>query len=142
MSGAITPEALARQEEGFARAFAAGDIELARGLYHPEVVYVSPTVRLFDWPTPIEGVERTLEFIALTIRDCRNIVYSAVERAPLPGGSFVRVHFDWDVRKGLRLRSNYVVLYRYREGRIGRQELYYDPSARPEQIQPRPHVPH
>jgi ketosteroid isomerase-like protein len=134
VSAAITKQALARQEEAFARAYAAGDIGLARGLYHPEVVYVSPTVRLFDWPTPIEGVERTLEFIALTIRDCHNIAYSAVELAPLPAGAFVRVHFDWDVRPGLRLRSNYVVLYRYREGRIGRQELYYDPSGRPQRL--------
>jgi ketosteroid isomerase-like protein len=134
VSAAITKQALARQEERFARAYAAGDIELARGLYHPEVVYVSPTVRLFDWPTPIEGVERTLEFIALTIRDCRNIAYSPVEQAPLPAGGFVRVHFDWDARPGLRLRSNYVVLYRYREGRIGRQEIYYDPSGRPERL--------
>lgn len=30
---------------------------------------------------------------------------------------------------GTRFRSIYVVVYRYREGRIGRQELYYDPSG-------------
>ena len=47
---------LAHQEESFARAFAQGNIELARPLYHPEVVYLSPTVRLYDWPQRIEGV--------------------------------------------------------------------------------------
>ena len=40
--------------------------------------------------------------------------------------AFVRIHFDLG---GKRLRSNYVVLYRYRAGRIVQQELYYDPSA-------------
>jgi ketosteroid isomerase-like protein len=41
----------------------------------------------------------------------------------------VRIHFDW-TRDGRRLRSNYVVIYRYRDGLIGQQELYYDPSGR------------
>ena len=54
---------IASQEERFSRAFAAGDLEPTRELYHPDVVYVSPTVRLFDWPARIEGVDRTLEFI-------------------------------------------------------------------------------
>jgi ketosteroid isomerase-like protein len=122
-----------RQEALFARAFAAGDPALARALYDPEVVYLSPTVRLFDWPRRIEGVEKTLEFIALTIARCRDIAYRCVERAILPGpdAAYVRIHFDWtaDAR---RLRSNYVVVYRYRGGRIAQQELYYDPSAPPE----------
>lgn len=131
MSGAeLSAAGLARQEAAFARAYAAGEIALARELYHPEVVYLSPTVRLFGWPERIEGIEKTLEFIQLTIRDCRRTRYEAVERAVLPDGrsAFARVHFDWDAGE-LRLRSSYVVLYRYRDGRIARQELYYDPSG-------------
>lgn len=126
---------LEKQEQTFARAFQAGDIALARGLYHPEVVYRSPTVRLFDWPSRIEGLEKTLEFIQLTIANCPNTSYRAVEKACLPDGSsaFARIHFDWD-RDHTRLRSNYVVLYRYRDGRILRQEIYYDPSGRPERL--------
>jgi ketosteroid isomerase-like protein len=42
--------------------------------------------------------------------------------------AFVRIHFDF-TRDGERLRSNYVVVYRYRDGLIARQELYYDPSG-------------
>ncbi len=127
---------LERQEETFARAFASGDLELARPLYHPRVVYLSPTVRLFDWPERIEGVDSTLEFIGLTIRGLEHIGYRAVEKAVLPDGesAFVRVHFDWS-HEGVRLRSNYVVLYRYRDALIAQQELYYDPSARPAPIQ-------
>ena len=126
----LTADALAAQEAAFAHAFAAGDVSLARDLYHPAVVYLSPTVRLFDWTRRIEGVERTLEFIQLTIRRCAAIAYQAVETAIAPGGdaAFVRIHFDWTVADR-RLRSNYVVIYRYREGRIGQQELYYNPSA-------------
>ena len=92
-------------------------------------------MRLYDWPAHIEGIERTLEFIALTIRSCEAIEYRAVERAVLPTSSgFVRIHFDWTSR-GKRLRSNYVVLYRYRGKRIAQQELYYDPSGRLEVLQ-------
>jgi ketosteroid isomerase-like protein len=133
----ITPAGLREQEALFARAFAAKDLELGRPLYAPDVVYLSPTVRLFDWPARIEGVERTLEFIALTIRGCEAIRYEAVEHALAAGGesAFVRVHFDWN-RAGERLRSNYVVVYRYRDARIGRQELYYDPSGAPERLGP------
>ena len=69
----ISEEALLAQEACFARAFAEGDPAIARDLYQPDVVYVSPTVRLFDWPARIEGIERTLEFIALTIRGCPDI---------------------------------------------------------------------
>ena len=128
-----TLEQLREQERLFAAAFAGGDVEVARALYHPDVVYLSPTVRLFDWPRRIEGVEKTLEFIALTIASCREIDYEAVELACLPDGTstFVRIHFDWTSRTH-RLRSNYVVLYRYREGIIARQEIYYDPSTAPE----------
>ena len=133
----MTLEAVDRQEALFARAFAAGDLELVRPLYRADVVYWSPTVRLFDWPRRIAGVDRTLEFIALTIARCRDIAYRCVERALIPGddAAYVRVEFDWtaDTR---RLRSTYVVVYRYRDGRIARQELYYDPSAPPEVLAP------
>lgn len=133
----ITAAALAAQEASFARAFAAADLELARPLYHPDVAYVSPTVRLFGWPREIGGVDRTLEFIALTIRACTAIRYQAVDHAIVADGTsaFVRVDFDW-TRGAERLRSSYVVLYRYRDGRIGRQELYYDPSGALEVLAP------
>ncbi len=133
----FTAAALGAQEERFARAFAAADLEIARPLYHPDVVYLSPTVRLYDWPARIEGVDRTLEFITLTIRNCRDIAYRAVEHAIAVDGAaaFVRVHFDW-TREARRLRSNYVVVYRYRDGTIARQELYYDPSGALEDLRP------
>ena len=133
----LTESALLAQEATFAQAFAAHDPALARPLYHPDVVYLSPTVRLFGWPTRIEGVERTLEFIALTIQRCEGIGYRLVESALVAGGAaaFVRIHFDWTTA-GRRLRSNYVVIYRYRDGLIGQQELYYDPSAAPEEVTP------
>jgi len=126
----ISEDALLAQE-------ADGDPALARDLYQPEVVYVSPTVRLFDWPARIEGIERTMEFIALTIRACSAIRYEAVEQAVTAGGdaAFVRVQFDW-TGGGERLRSTYVVIYRYRDGRIARQELYYDPSGSLERLGP------
>src|ERR1700739_4989535 len=126
----ISEAALLAEEECFARAFAAGDPAVARDLYQPDVVYVSPTVRLFDWPDQIDGIERTLDFIALTIRDCPDICYEAVEHAITPGAdaAFVRAQFDW-TQGAERLRSTYVVIYRYRDGRIARQELYYDPSG-------------
>ncbi len=131
----ITAEQLRNQEALFSEAFAKPDLSLVRPLYHPEVLYLSPTVRLFGWPRRIEGVEKTLEFIGLTIEKCASIRYEAVESACLPDGtsSFVRVHFDWDGDSG-RLRSNYVVLYRYREGLIAQQELYYDPSGSLEKL--------
>jgi len=131
----ISEDALLAQEACFARAFADGDPELARDLYQPDVVYVSPTVRLFDWPARIDGIEPTLEFIALTIRGCRDIRYQAVQHAITPGAeaAFVRVQFDW-TQGGERLRSTYVVMYGYRDGRIARQELYYDPSGALERV--------
>ncbi|HEY9303697.1 MAG TPA: nuclear transport factor 2 family protein [Mycobacterium sp.] len=126
----ISEAALLAQEACFARAFAEGDPAVARDLYQPGVVYISPTVRLFDWPARIDGIERTLEFIALTIRDCADIRYEALEHAITPDATaaFVRVQFDW-TQGGQRLRSTYIVVYRYRDGRIARQELYYDPSG-------------
>ena len=131
----ISEEGLLAQEACFARAFANGDPSVARDLYQPDVVYVSPTVRLFDRPDRIDGIERTLEFIALTIRGCTDVRYEAVEHAITPDAdaAFVRVQFDW-TQGAERLRSTYVVIYRYRDGRIARQELYYDPSGKLEQL--------
>src|SRR5262245_64610932 len=121
----IDPHALRAQEAAFARAFAARDLSLVRDLYAPDVVYLSPTVRLFDWPRRIEGVDRTLEFIALTIRRCEAIRYEAVEWAIAPSGApaFVVVHFDWTMQ-GRRVRSRYVVVYRHRAGRVVQQEVW------------------
>ncbi len=133
--GGISEDALRAQEHCFARAFANGDPELARDLYQPDVVYLSPTVRLFDWPQRVDGIERTLEFIRRTIRGCTDIRYEAAEHAVTPGAgaAFVRVQFDW-TQGAQRLRSTYVVFYRYRDGRIARQELYYDPSGALERL--------
>jgi ketosteroid isomerase-like protein len=133
----ISQGALLAQEACFARAFAARDPAVARDLYQPDVVYVSPTVRLFDWPARIDGVERTLEFITLTIQDCMEIRYEAVDYAITPGAdvAFVLVRFDWN-QGAERLRSTYVVVYRYLDGRIARQELYYDPSGALERLGP------
>jgi ketosteroid isomerase-like protein len=134
-----TPDALVAQEAAFARAFTARDLTLVRDRYDPAVVYLSPTVRLFDWPRRIEGVERVLEFIALTIQRCEAIHYEAVEWAIAPAGdaAFVAVHFDWTL-EGRRLRSRYVVVYHYRAGRIAQQEVCYDPSAPPEVLEGQP----
>ena len=131
----IDPASLVRQEARFAEAFGRGDVAIARPLYAADVVYVSPTVRLFGWPARIEGVDRTLEFVALTVRGLEDVRYRAVEHAIVADGrsAFVRIHFDW-TRDGRRLRSNYVVVYRYRERLIVRQELYYDPSGRLEDV--------
>ena len=131
----ITAVKLRDQEALFSEAFERPDLSLARRLYHPGVLYLSPTVRLYGWPRRIEGVEKTLEFIGLSIEHCPSIRYRAVESACLPDGSssFVRIHFDWD-QGDERLRSNYVVLYRYREGLIAQQELYYDPSGSIERL--------
>ncbi len=126
----MTLESLREQERLFASVFALGDIDAARPLYHPDVVYLSPTVRLFDWPRRIEGVDKTLEFIALTVAACQDVRYEAVELACLPDGAsgFARIHFEW-TRQARRTRSNYVVLYRYLEDGIAQQEIYYDPSG-------------
>ena len=128
----ITPAGLRAQEDNFADGFAAADLSRVRALYHPDVVYLSPTVRLFGWPARIEGVERTLEFIALTVRNTKDVAYRAVEHAIVAGGeaAFVRIEFDWTAADARRLRSTYVVVYRYRDGLIGQQEVYYDPSGR------------
>jgi ketosteroid isomerase-like protein len=132
----ITADRLAAQEARFAHAFASGVLEIARPLYHPDVVYVSPTVRVYGWPARIEGIDRTLEFIALTISNCRAIRYEAIDRAIASRGdaAFVRVRFDWSTPEGRRLRSTYVTFYRYRDAQIVRQELYYDPSGALEKL--------
>jgi ketosteroid isomerase-like protein len=129
----LTLETIDHQEALFARAFASRDLEIVRPLYQPDVVYVSPTVRLFDWPRRIEGLDRTLAFIGLTIARCHDIAYRCIERALVTDApaAYVRIEFDWTTH-GRRLRSTYVVAYRHREDRIARQEIYYDPSAPPE----------
>jgi ketosteroid isomerase-like protein len=133
--GPLTLEVVDAQEDRFADAFGGGDIALARDLYRPDVVYVSPTTRLFGWPARIVGIEQTLEFIQLTITGLSDISYLVDERALIPGGAgaYVRVHFDFGLRD-MRLRSTYVIVYRYHDGRIARQELYYDPSAELERV--------
>ena len=129
----ITHTFLAQQERLQAQAFATGDLGHVRHLYHHDVTYRSPTVRLFDWPAHIQGVDDTLEFIGVTIQSCRDIEYEAIEFAIVEGSetAFVRIHFDWN-HGDQRLRSNYLVVYRYRDDLIAEQEIYYDPSAAPE----------
>jgi len=119
----MNSETLAQQEAVFARAFARGDVDIARPLYHPEVVYLSPTVRLFDWPARIEGVEPTLAFIALTIRGLQEITYRAVEQAITTDGesAFVRIHFDWRrdsqrLRGEIRTLEHWPILTRVKRG--------------------------
>lgn len=133
----VTLASIDAQEARLAEAFAAADIGRARDLYHPEVVYVSPTTRLFGRPPKIVGIDEALEFVQLTITGCRNIDYRCEERAVLPGGeaAFARIAFDWDTEEA-RLRSVYAVVYRYRQGAIARQELYYDPSGPLERVGP------
>jgi ketosteroid isomerase-like protein len=137
----LTLAQLDAQEQAMAAAFAAGDVTALRPLYHPDVVYLSPTTRLYDQPARIVGVDRALEFIALTICGISDVAYRVDERALIPDdpmpddpmpdarGAYVRVFFDFSMGAA-RLRSVYVVVYRYRDGLIGQQELYYDPSAR------------
>lgn len=128
--GALSLAALDEQEARFASAFAAGDLSEVRPLYQPDVVYLSPTTRLYGWPRRIEGIDRTIEFVQLTIAGLRNVSYRAIERALVPGaGAYVLVEFDFDAQES-RLRSTYVIVYRYRDGLIAHQELYYDPSDR------------
>ena len=123
------------QERRFAAAFARADLDSVRDLYHPEVAYLSPTTRLFGLAPRVEGVDATLAFIRRTIEGCTDIEYQVTERAVVTGHdvAFVRVAFDWDMGDE-RLRSVYAVFYEYREGRIGRQELFYDPSGPFEQL--------
>jgi hypothetical protein len=91
---------------------------------------LSPTTRLFGWPRRIVGREPTLEFIQLTITDVGTIGYALDERAVISEDSaYTRIVFDFDVGDR-RLRSVYVVVYRYHDGLIVQQELYYDPSDR------------
>jgi ketosteroid isomerase-like protein len=126
-------EDIDRQERVFAAAFRSGDIGGARDLYHHDVVYLSPTTRLFDWPRRIEGRDRTLQFIQLTITGLVNIDYVLDERAVIADDSiYTRILFDFDAGDR-RLRSVYVVVYHYRDGLIAHQELFYDPSDRLEE---------
>ena len=128
--GSLTLAAIDAQETVLADAFRSGDITGAHHLYHPDVHYLSPTTRLFGWPRRIVGRDRTLEFIQLTIAELDAIEYALDERAVITGTSaYTRILFDFGIG-GRRLRSVYVVVYRYREGLIVGQELYYDPSDR------------
>jgi ketosteroid isomerase-like protein len=131
----LSLEAIDAQEERFAVAFGAGDISRAESLYAPDVAYVSPTTRLFGWPARIVGAEKALEFIQLTITGLSDIAYTVDERAVIApdAGAYVRVRFDFAL-EGARLRSRYVVVYRYRGALIARQELYYDPSGELERL--------
>lgn len=133
MTSPLTPKSLARQEEIFRECYETGDIHPARDLYHPELVYVSPTFRIIDRPSWImTGIEAGLDFIQATLSGIPNIRYRAVTTAIVPGGraAFSQIHFDWDAEGGGRVRSNYVSLYRYHEdGRIVQQEIYYDPNG-------------
>ena len=133
MQSPLTEQALTEQEEIFRECYAKGDIYLARALYHPDLVYVSPTFRIINRPSWImTGIEAGLDFIQATLSGVRNIRYEAVGSAIVPGGhsAFVQIHFDWDAEGGGRVRSNYVAMYRYHEdGRIIQQEIYYDPSG-------------
>jgi hypothetical protein len=93
--------------------------------------YLSPTVRLFGWPPRIEGVDKTLEFIQLTIRSCRDIRYEAVELACCPAGIPLSRAFQFDWNAGhAAARSIYVVLYRYRNGLIRQQNSTTTRAAR------------
>jgi hypothetical protein len=126
----ITVASIDAQEEVFAAAFGAGRISDAGHLYDRDVVYLSPTTRLFGWPRRIVGRPRTLEFIQLTITGVAEIDYVLDERAVIDDDSaYARILFDF-VAGGQRLRSIYVVVYRYRHGLIVGQEIYYDPSDR------------
>lgn len=133
--GPISLEAIDAQEGRFAVAFGAAALSMVRSLYHPDVVYLSPTTRLFGWPSRIVGVDQTLEFIQLTITGLSAISYAVDERGLIAGarGAYVRVKFDFDL-DGARLRSTYVVVYRYRDALIAQQELYYDPSGKLERL--------
>ncbi len=135
MAGPLSLEAVDAQEERFAAAFGSGDISLAQSLYRADVSYVSPTTRLFGWPARIVGVDQTLEFIRLTTTGLSEVSYAVEERALIAGvdGAYVRVRFDFEMQ-GIRLRSIYVVVYRYLEGLIAQQELYYDPSGELERL--------
>ncbi|HVC71969.1 MAG TPA: nuclear transport factor 2 family protein [Acidimicrobiales bacterium] len=124
----LSLEVIDAQEAVFASAYRVGEISGAAGLYRPDVVYLSPTTRLYDWPRRIEGRTRTLEFIQLTIDGLANIDYVLDERAMISEDSaYARIVFDFGLGQK-RLRSVYVVVYRYRDGLIAQQELYYDPS--------------
>ena len=133
MTSLLTTKALAQQEEIFRGCYEKADIEPARALYHPDLVYLSPTFRIIDRPSWImTGIEAGLEFIQATLSGIHNIRYEAVSTAVAPGGrvAFAQIHFDWDGEDGGRLRSNYISRYRYHDdGRIVQQEIYYDPSG-------------
>ena len=98
---------------------------------------VEPPVIVVEVPYPgshplevLRTVGKPLEEEIATIPDIKSLRVSANS-----GNANVRVRFDWD-HGDQRLRSNYVVLYRYRDGLIARQEIFYDPSGHLERLQP------
>ena len=119
---------------------------MARSLYAPDVVYLSPTTRLFGWPPRIVGIEQALEFIQLTITGLSDIVVrgrrasadcatgdagtGGEDGAASPTSGFGST----STCTAVRLRSTYVVVYRYRDALIAQQELYYDPSGELERL--------
>ena len=133
MESPLTEQGLIQQEEIFSECYGKGDIQPARALYHPDLVYVSPTFRIIGRPSwAMTGIEAGLDFIQATLSGIRNIRYRAVSTAIAPGGhaAFAQIHFDWDAGDGGRVRSNYVSRYGYhQDGRIVQQEIYYDPSG-------------
>ena len=82
MQDAITPERLVQQEELFRECYEKADIYLGRSLYHPDLVYVSPTFRIIDRPSWVmTGIEAGLDFIQATLGGIDNIGYQAVSTA-------------------------------------------------------------
>ena len=133
LASPLTEKALSEQEEIFRECYEKGDIYLGRALYHPDLVYVSPTFRIIDRPSWVTtGIEAGLDFIQATLTGIDNVRYAAVSTAIVSGGraAFAQIHFDWDGEGGGRVRSNYISMYRYHDdGRIAQQEIYYDPSG-------------
>ena len=82
----------------FAAAFRSGDIAGAGRLYHPRRRLPEPHHAAFGWPRRIEGRDRTLEFIQLTIGGLANIDYALDERAVIAADSaYARILFDFDL---------------------------------------------
>jgi hypothetical protein len=79
-------------------------------------------------------VDRTLEFMALTIAAVHSVDYALDERAVISDDrASTRILFDFSMG-ATRLRSVYVVVSRYDSGLIVEQELSYDPDDRLETL--------
>ena len=106
------------QEERFAAAFAAGDISVAQSTVRARRRLHQP----HDTALRMAGAHRRgraarSNSSSSTITGLSDISYAVDERALIAddAGAYVRVRFDFDMR-GERLRSTYVVVYRYRDG--------------------------